>query len=103
MKQFIIPLIMATIICSVAFAQTPQLHFWKSDYEQKFDWCKINMPSMNISHIDKNVAFCYGEGWNDYCQISFPEYCPENNYTDHDRCIRNCATYGTFGTGACPC
>lgn len=56
-------------------------------------WCAHNMPQLNISN--PKVSYCFGEGWDKYCKISYPEYCPKNNFTDKDRCLRNCATYKT--------
>ncbi|KKN44311.1 hypothetical protein LCGC14_0694130 [marine sediment metagenome] len=78
-----------------------QLHFWKSEIQQKEDWCNINTPMMNISMLDKRVAYCYGEGWSKYCKISYSEHCPDNDYSDYDRCLRNCIVYGQ--EDVCPC
>ena len=41
-------------------------------------WCEKKMPMMNTSMIDgEKVAYCYGEGWVEYCKISYPENCPK--------------------------
>lgn len=94
MRKIIISLATFIIILSLIFMfLLPNLHFWKSEYQRSYDWCKLTKPIINDSS-DKNVAFCYGEGWKDYCKISYPEYCPDNKYSDYDRCIRNCQTYG---------
>jgi uncharacterized protein YdeI (YjbR/CyaY-like superfamily) len=98
-KTIISLTIIFIIIFSITFIYSPNLHFWKTEYQKGYDWCKINKPFMNISY-NKNVKFCFGEGWKDYCRISFPEYCPDNQYSDYDRCLRNCQTYGMED---CPC
>jgi hypothetical protein len=59
------------------FFAFPDLHWWKSDYQKNSDWCKLNKPMMNLSLDSEHIAFCYGEGWKDYCKISYPDYCPE--------------------------
>jgi len=64
-------------------------------------WCKINKPRLNIS-FDKNIHYCYTEGWDKYCQMSYPEYCPNNEFSDYDRCLRTCVSSG-LGLNECPC
>ena len=44
-------------------------------------WCERNMPVYNISRNIK-VQYCYGEGWDKYCQISYPTYCPTHKHED---------------------
>lgn len=64
-------------------------------------WCEHNKPKFNISIQNPKVAYCYREGWDKYCKISYPEYCPNNTYSDHDRCIRSCTTFKAGDK--CPC
>jgi len=99
MKKDIIPLgIVFLLMVSVVFVYTPSLHLWKSEYDRSVDWCEINLPIFNDSS-HKRVAFCFGDGWKDYCNLSYPGFCPDNDFTDYDRCLRNCVAYG----GDCPC
>ena len=59
------------------FLHLPQYHWWKTDYERNMDWCEMNKPMFNLSLDSERVKFCYGEGWKDYCLMSYPTYCPE--------------------------
>lgn len=77
------------------------IRFWNSDYERSLGWCKFHKPELNIS-IDKKISFCYNEGWKDYCKISYPQDCPNNNYTDLERCILKCKDYD-ISLEKCPC
>lgn len=57
--------------------------------EEKYNWCKRNMPQLNISGngdcedflvlrrcIDARISkWCYGEVWDMYCKISYPDNC----------------------------
>ena len=63
----------------------PNNHFWKEDYEKKVDWCEAYKPQFNISLDNENVAFCYGEWWEEYCKISYPEYCPVHNSSERSK------------------
>lgn len=60
------------------------------------EWCIDHNPSMNIS----DYQVCFTEYWSEYCNYSYPEYCPNNDYSNYDRCLRNCEVYGT---SPCPC
>ncbi len=86
-KYFLSIGFLGIFMLSFLFYNTPEAHFWKSDYQKSIDWCKIHKPQFNLSGKE---SFCYTKGWRDYCQISYPEHCPNNNYTDYDRCVRKC-------------
>lgn len=75
------------------------IYYYMSPFD-KDKWCERNKPMLNISAWDNKVAYCYGEGWDKYCKISYPEDCPNNNYSDKERCLRSCETYGLK---ECPC
>ena len=79
--------------------------------EEELEWCLRNKPTFNSSIIDgiqtkykielgKVQQKCFTQHWEEYCKVSYPEYCPQNNFSDYDRCIRNCISYGTED---CPC
>lgn len=73
---FCIALIIALFFVGVLYIYTPHIHFWKTNYEQGISWCKLNKPMMNSSD-NEYITFCYGEGWEDYCKISYPSYCKD--------------------------
>ncbi len=87
-----IGILIGTIFC---YAYMPKVHFWKDEKQRLDEDCEIRMPEFNISG-----EYCFNGGWSKYCKISYPEYCPNNEYSDYDRCLRNCISYGTK---PCPC
>ncbi len=91
MREYIISTILCIILVGSFVAYNNPINDDK--------WCERNKPTMNIS--GEKSSYCFNEGWEKYCKISFPEYCPNNNYTELDRCLRNCATYGYIEN--CPC
>jgi len=94
-KKIIIGIIIGLMLLCIVTAYEPTFHFWKSEYQKNIGWCIKHKPSMNISN-----SFCFNEGWVEYCKYSYPEYCPNNNYTDYERCLKNCIIYGNK---KCPC
>jgi len=102
MKKAIL-LILILLISGCSIPDTPK---------EELEWCLKNMPQFNSSFIDglqtnykielgKIQQKCFTEHWTEYCKVSYPEYCPDNNYSDYDRCVRNCIAYGQ--EDICPC
>lgn len=81
-------LLMVFIISGCASFEEQDKQFTK---EKKFDWCKKHAYSINSTHPlgrsfgdgePRNVEWCYGEVWDMFCEVSYPEYCPDQSVTE---------------------
>lgn len=42
------------------------------------DWCARNKPTFNSTLGNPRIEYCFGDGWEKYCEIKFPENCHED-------------------------
>lgn len=39
-------------------------------------WCEWYKPRFNVSDMaNGRIAYCFNEGWSEYCKISYPNDC----------------------------
>jgi len=77
---FISLLVLILIFCVtiLILLVEPESNFWLSDKEQKLKWCLLNQPEFNISY-NPRIRFCFEEGWEVYCTITYTQACPYLN------------------------
>lgn len=52
------------------------LYFYKNPIDKDL-WCARNRPQYNVS-FNPRVSYCFNEGWEKYCKVSYPQFCPKD-------------------------